>query len=161
MAFSIANPTGLWPGGIVPYEIRDFAGYDRTAIRRAIQHWNCYSIIRLVPHKEETDFLVFGRRDDICQATVGRVGGEQWIRCDVGDGFDTGSIIHEIGHAIGLQHEHQRPDRDSFVTVHMGNVEDGQEHNFGSSRKCLGRDRWDPGSGRRVTGSGWIVWRLM
>jgi len=25
--------------------------------------------------------------------------------------------LHELGHVLGLQHEHQRPDRDNFVTV--------------------------------------------
>src|SRR5690606_21689664 len=31
--------------------------------------------------------------------------------------FDEESLIHEIGHAIGLFHEHMRPDRDNFVRV--------------------------------------------
>ncbi len=61
---------------------------------------------------------------------VGRVGGEQTVGCDVGDGFGTGSVIHEIGHAVGYFHEQQRPDRDHFVRVIAGNIEAGKEHNF-------------------------------
>lgn len=38
--------------------------------------------------------------------------------------------IHEIGHALGLKHEQSRPDRDSHVTVHFENIEDGREGNF-------------------------------
>jgi hypothetical protein len=41
-----------------------------------------------------------------------------------------GAVIHEIGHAVGYFHEHQRPDRDQFVRVNLGNIEAGKEHNF-------------------------------
>jgi len=40
-----------------------------------------------------------------------------------------GTIIHEIGHALGLQHEHKRPDRDQFVIVNPENSDVGA-HNF-------------------------------
>ena len=31
-------------------------------------------------------------------------------------------LSHQIGHALGLKHEHQRPDRDRFIDVHTENV---------------------------------------
>ncbi len=37
---------------------------------------------------------------------------------------------YEIGHAIGLYHEHQRPDRDAYIQILEENIEAGKEHNF-------------------------------
>jgi hypothetical protein len=48
----------------------------------------------------------------------------------IGSGFGTAAIVHELGHALGLFHEHQRPDRNAFVTYNSGNVLAGKEHNF-------------------------------
>ncbi|CEF59728.2 Astacin-like metalloendopeptidase [Strongyloides ratti] len=39
-------------------------------------------------------------------------------------------ILHEIGHALGLVHEHSRIDRDDYVTINKNNMEAGEEANF-------------------------------
>lgn len=39
-------------------------------------------------------------------------------------------IIHELFHVLGFRHEHQRPDRDSYVIVNQENVKKFQLHNF-------------------------------
>ena len=35
------------------------------------------------------------------------------------------TLLHELGHAFGLIHEHQRPDRDQYISVLEDNVERG------------------------------------
>ena len=34
-----------------------------------------------------------------------------------------GTTLHEIGHTIGLIHEHLRPDRDGYLTIHYENMD--------------------------------------
>lgn len=40
------------------------------------------------------------------------------------------AVVHELGHSMGFDHEHNRPDRDSQITVVIFNVLPTQSHNF-------------------------------
>lgn len=37
---------------------------------------------------------------------------------------------HELGHVLGFHHEHQRWDRDAFVTIHYENIKPGRQHDY-------------------------------
>ena len=39
-------------------------------------------------------------------------------------------MVHEIGHAIGYWHEHNRPDRNEHVNVHMSRISSRLRNNF-------------------------------
>jgi Astacin (Peptidase family M12A) len=56
-----------------------------------------------------------------CYSYIGRTGGVQDL--GIGSGCSTGNTIHEIGHAVGLYHEHTRPDRNSYVIVNTANIQ--------------------------------------
>ncbi|PIO66723.1 astacin [Teladorsagia circumcincta] len=66
---------------------------------------------------------------DGCYSYVGKVGGTQVISLAV-DCIADYIIWHEVMHAIGFEHEHQRPDRDKFIRVEYINVQQGQLVNF-------------------------------
>ena len=60
---------------------------------------------------------------------VGRRGGEQIVtiadRCSL-----PGHAIHELGHALGMWHEHSRPDRDNYIEIINRNLEFSQYEIF-------------------------------
>jgi len=41
-----------------------------------------------------------------------------------------GVLLHELGHLIGLEHEHSREDRDSYIKIHWENIIENNEFNF-------------------------------
>lgn len=123
----------LWLDGIVYYQKSPtLPAVEVTKVDDAIAHWNAYSSLKFVERTPElastqSDYIMFEPSGG-CASWVGRIGGEQAIW--VGETCTTGSVIHEIGHAIGLFHEHTRSDRDNFINVQWENIVDGKAFNF-------------------------------
>ena len=122
-----------WTNGIVPYTFSDeISDTERQLALAAIAHWNQYTSISLVELTAEnagnfSNNIMF-ESSNSCASFVGMRGGEQqlWISESCG----VGSIIHEIGHAVGLFHEHTRNDRDNYIRVALENIVAGKEFNF-------------------------------
>lgn len=123
------EPDARWPQGTIPYVIEPgFTEDARRDIQEAIRHWNSRTVVTLVPRAAELDFVRF-RPEPLspsrgaCAADLGRRGGAQSIWLVDSEGCGVGPTIHEIGHTVGLGHEHQRPDRDAYVIVSGGEGE--------------------------------------
>ena len=62
---------------------------------------------------------------------------------------DKGTAMHEIGHALGLIHEHSRPDRDNDIIVITSNIKSNKRHNYDKINGTLSTtgttdSRWAP-----------------
>ncbi|MBI2522510.1 MAG: M12 family metallopeptidase [Bdellovibrio sp.] len=116
-----ARRSGRWHNGIVPYLI-DESIPDRARVEAAIAYFNGQTSIRMVPRTTESDYVYFkenGTSD--CSSFVGRMGGKQNINVPAWCG--TGSLIHEILHALGYYHEQSRPDRRKWIKVKWCNIQ--------------------------------------
>lgn len=120
----VVDASSLWPQGVVPYACNRSV---KAVVEPALAHWMSLTPIRFNKYQGEPDCLSFepGGRTE---SHVGRVGGIQplWLRSDT----TVGSVIHEIGHALGLWHEHSRKDRDLYITIHPENYDPESARQF-------------------------------
>lgn len=138
----VQRNTGLWPDGQVRYSFGPgVTAADRTAVREAMQSWTAAGApVRFVPATSGPRLIVLRHRStdgaNRCRATVGR--GAVDRPAPLGE-FERASgtgasptarsflilsgpcgrrvLVHEIGHVLGLDHEHERSDRSAWLTV--------------------------------------------
>jgi len=114
--------TFRWVAGVVPYEI-DGSLPNQSRVINAISIVERQTPgVTFVPRSGQADYVRFVPEvGDACLSSVGRVGGLQHIRLT--DDCDAGNTVHEIGHALGMFHEHSRCDRDTYVTINLANID--------------------------------------
>ncbi|XP_059139171.1 zinc metalloproteinase dpy-31-like [Physella acuta] len=126
-----------WPLPI-PYRFNDNPKYflnstEKAVIESAIKELSSLTCISFLevnsshPNKPILDF----RKDAGCWSYVGREKTFQFQELSTSKGcFEKGTLLHELGHAIGFWHEQSRPDRDGYVIYLEENVKRGEEFNF-------------------------------
>jgi hypothetical protein len=125
--------TKKWPDAIV-YYLWDTtskwtqAHYDMmNKAMRMIEKHTCVKFVERTKNEPNFVFIINGAA---CSSnSVGMAGGYQHIQ--LRDDPDTpeldycwytiDTVMHELLHAIGLAHEHTRPDRDQYIKVHPEN----------------------------------------
>lgn len=110
-----------WPNKTIPYTFNsNLTATHRERINEAIEVWHTQTQIRLVPRSGQSDYVEFKAGNEN-SSNVGRIGGRQQITIHTSLGT-AGNMIHEIGHAVGMIHEHQNFRRDDYITVHTNNI---------------------------------------
>lgn len=120
----LVRGSGYWLGGRVYYEFDSaIIEESRRLFRDAAYDWSIFTRLDFIESSEATNrILVQYRNTGACGGSVvGRIGGVQdffIVDPRVVQGCDMRAImLHELGHALGAFHEHQRSDRDPFVRI--------------------------------------------
>lgn len=163
---------GPWPAkaqdGLVyiNYWFDTSADANRRAVfQAAVAEWAAKTCIRFVQQSVKPRVLVGSFDTSSCSAIVGYPGNGNVGKVNLGwcsTMSSKGSVIHELGHVVGMNHEQNRPDATTamqtpvgsfgpFLTVYWNNIAaDWQSQYTGDDRSYIGsnlQSSQDPFSG--------------
>lgn len=117
------SPIGKWKDGVIPYYLSgNFSDEDVSTLNQAMQDWESVADVlfievtpragayKIIKVSENSWSSSIGENNSNCQMIFGS-GGNKYSH-----------ITHELGHVLGLLHEHQRPDRDLYVRILWDNI---------------------------------------
>lgn len=112
----------MWTNGIVPYEFdQAVTQIQRSFMLRAFEDLEGVCGVRFVPRGNESNYITIRPfTDPACpsqcsNSAVGMRGGQQFVSVGSAHWSLRYVLIHELMHTLGYEHEHKRPDRDTYV----------------------------------------------
>ncbi|XP_067136309.1 astacin-like metalloprotease toxin 5 [Centruroides vittatus] len=126
----------LWDDGIIYYKFSPDIKVTKflllMIIFHAIERVTC---LRFKYRTTEENYIYI-QEGNGCNSFVGKRNGRQIL--NLGSGcWNFGIILHEVCHAIGLYHEHTRPDRDKYIKILWDNIKEEHKQEFQIYRRII------------------------
>lgn len=116
----------LWEDGVLPYTFApDVSVLNRQLFRQSCLEMGKFANVECVPRRpEDKDYIhVLNATENICGlSNLGRMGGRQNLKIKC---WNKRTVQHELMHAFGISHEHNRTDRDNYITIEWDNLDPG------------------------------------
>lgn len=125
LARGVVRTDRKWPNSSINFVIRSDV-YSSQIIRDAIDHIKANTILRF-SEGTASNYIEFIPSSG-SSSYIGMQGGRQYVR--LASWATMGTAVHEILHALGVEHEHTRADRGSHVIINWNNIQSGKAHNF-------------------------------
>ncbi|KAL4224538.1 hypothetical protein ACF0H5_015240 [Mactra antiquata] len=135
----------LWPNGIIPYLMPDdmYDTEQKGRILSGMKRWEYKTCIKFVPWTDqlqnelgETRYIKFFSAGSCFSRTGLETFQPQLFGLGKGC-LKMFTIIHELGHSIGMVHTMERIDRDLYIDINYDNINEASRRNFDTT---LSRD---------------------
>jgi hypothetical protein len=117
-----------WTNNQIPYVFNaNVTPANRTSAIQAMNEVDALCSAGFIPRTSQTNYIEFIDAN-VNRSAVGMVGGRQFV--EMFNWTTKYIIVHELFHALGFIHEHQRSDRAGFVTISSANYAAANAVNF-------------------------------
>jgi hypothetical protein len=115
-----------WSNGVIPYVFESgVSDALKQTVLNAMQEWESKTPVRFVQRTNQSQHVkidTLAASDNAAgYSTVGNVNNAK-IRLKLNAA--TSTCLHELGHTIGLVHEHERDDRSDHIVIHQDEIEE-------------------------------------
>lgn len=123
--FSAEQPDG---SAVIAFTTESVSELNQQRFVMATQIWEAEANVQFVPWSGQPNWVRVKNFDRNRVDGAGMGSGENTLFMDAWPNQLT--LAHELAHELGAKHEHQRPDRDTYVTVNIDKVRDDRTGNF-------------------------------